>query len=103
MTPAIVVRPAAEAEISEAFQWYEDKSIGLGSEFMRVLDASLSAIQRFPTSYAVVHKEIRRAVLAGSPTAFTAFMRTILSLSLSVSTEAATLGSGRIGQKDNRE
>ena len=67
MTPRLVVRPAAEAEISEAFQWYEDKSIGLGSEFMRAVDASLSAIQRFPTSYAVVYKEIRRAVLRRFP------------------------------------
>jgi len=44
MTPAIVVRPAAEAEILEAIRWYEDKSVGVGSEFMRALDASLSAI-----------------------------------------------------------
>ncbi len=42
--PEIRIRPEAEAEISEAFRWYEDKSKGLGSEFMRALDASLSYI-----------------------------------------------------------
>lgn len=67
MTAAIVVRPEAEAEIAEAYQWYEDQSVGLGLEFLRALDASLSAIQRFPASYAVVHKEIRRAVLRRFP------------------------------------
>ncbi len=55
MTPAIVIQPAAETEITQAFRWYEDKSEGLGSEFMRALDATLSAIQRNPTSYAIIH------------------------------------------------
>ena len=65
--PEIVVRPIAEEEISEAFRWYEDKAEGLGSEFMRALDASLSAIQRYPASYAVVHKQMRRALLRRFP------------------------------------
>lgn len=38
--PEIIVRPEAEAEINEAFRWYESKSDGLGSGFMRALDAS---------------------------------------------------------------
>ena len=65
--PEIIVQPAAEAEITEAFRWYEDKSEGLGSEFMRALDATLSAIQRSPTGYAVIHKQVRRAVLRRFP------------------------------------
>ncbi len=67
MTPAIVIQPAAEAEITEAFRWYEDKNEGLGSEFMRALDATLSAIQRNPTSYAVIHQSVRRAMLRRFP------------------------------------
>ena len=65
--PEIVVRPAAEAEISEAFRWYEDKDEGLGSEFMRALDATLWAIQRAPSGYALVHKQVRRAMLRRFP------------------------------------
>ena len=57
--PDIIVEPAAEAEIAEAFRWYEDKDAGLGSEFMRALDATLSAIQRAPTGYAVLHETSR--------------------------------------------
>lgn len=67
MTPDIVIQPAAEAEITEAFRWYEDKSKGLGSEFMRALDATLSAIQRNPSSYAVIHQSVRRAILRRFP------------------------------------
>lgn len=65
--PEIIVQPEAEAEISEAFRWYEDKNEGLGSEFMRALDASLSFIQRNPTGYAIVHKQMRRALLRRFP------------------------------------
>lgn len=65
--PEIRIRPEAEAEVSEAFRWYEDKSEGLGSEFMRALDASLSYIQRNPAAYAIVHKQMRRALLRRFP------------------------------------
>ncbi len=61
--PEIVIRPEAETEISEAFRWYEDENEGLGSEFMRALDASLSYIQRNPAAYAKVYKQMRRAQL----------------------------------------
>jgi plasmid stabilization system protein ParE len=65
--PEVIVRPEAEAEITEAFRWYEDRSEGLGSEFMRALDASLSAIQRNPTAFAIVHRQMRRALLRRFP------------------------------------
>ena len=65
--PEIIMRPVAEAEISEAFRWYEDKSEGLGSEFMRALDAALASIQRNPMAYAVVHKQMRRTLLRRFP------------------------------------
>jgi plasmid stabilization system protein ParE len=65
--PELVIRPEAEEEISEAFRWYEDKSEGLGSEFMRALDAGLSYIQRNPAAYAIVHKQMRRALLRRFP------------------------------------
>ena len=65
--PEIIVQPEAEAEITEAFRWYEDKNEGLGSEFMRALEASLSSIQRNPTAYAIVYKQMRRALLRRFP------------------------------------
>jgi len=65
--PEIRIRLEAEAEISEAFRWYEDKNEGLGSEFMRALDAGLSYIQRNPTAYPIVHKQMRRALLRRFP------------------------------------
>jgi hypothetical protein len=33
MTPRVIVRPDAEREIQEAFDWYQERSEGLGLEF----------------------------------------------------------------------
>ncbi len=65
--PEIIMRPVAETEVNDAFRWYEDKSEGLGSEFMRALDAVLASIQRNPTAYAIVYKQMRRALLRRFP------------------------------------
>ena len=65
--PAVTILPPAEDDISDAFRWYEDKASGLGSEFMRALDACLSGIQRYPKSGSPVHKEVRRALLRRFP------------------------------------
>ncbi len=67
MTPEFVVQPEAEADISEAFRWYEDKDDGLGSDFLRMLEACFAVIERYPQSYPVVRKQIRRAVLRRFP------------------------------------
>ena len=67
MTPTLVVQPEAEADIAEAFRWYEEKREGLGLEFVGVVDACLAAIERHPQSYAVVRGQTRRAVLRRFP------------------------------------
>jgi len=47
----------ARADILDAFEWYEDKSQGLGLEFMRCLDALFHAIERNPYAYPCVLEE----------------------------------------------
>ncbi len=37
MTWRVVFEAAAQAEIAEAFDWYEQKSYGLGGDFLRVI------------------------------------------------------------------
>jgi plasmid stabilization system protein ParE len=67
MTYKIIVRPESEREIQEAFDWYEERSEGLGADFLRAADACLSGVQRSPEAYQVVHGEIRRALLRRFP------------------------------------
>ena len=59
--------PAHPPIPQEAFDWYEEQSEGLGSEFLRAADASLSAIQRMPFSFPVVKNQTHRAFLRKFP------------------------------------
>ena len=44
MSREIIIRPEAEAELTEAFQWYEARAAGLGSEFIRTVDRLFNSI-----------------------------------------------------------
>lgn len=61
------VRPQAGAELDEAAAWYAARSRGLGAEFVRVVDAAFSAIQRNPLQFPLVHGKVRRVVLRRFP------------------------------------
>jgi hypothetical protein len=50
----IAINPEAKAKLSEAFQWYESKEVGLGQEFLRALSACLALVQRHPEIFPVV-------------------------------------------------
>ncbi len=67
MKYTIIVRPEAEIELQEAFSWYETQSKGLGLEFVRSIDASLSSIIRSPIMYAVIYRNIHRTLIRKFP------------------------------------
>ena len=67
MTPRLVVRATAEADITGAALWYEQRSPGLGAEFLRAVDVILAEIPRMPERYPLVHREARRALLRRFP------------------------------------
>jgi toxin ParE1/3/4 len=67
MTYRIVVRPEAAREVQEAFDWYEQRSAGLGPEFLRAADACLARVQRNPLAFPQVHKEVRRVLMRKFP------------------------------------
>jgi len=63
----IIVRPEAQIEVQEAFDYDEEKSKGLGFKFMRSLDAALQSVKRNPLSYQTIYKESRRVLLRKFP------------------------------------
>lgn len=67
MTYELLVRPEAESDISEAYDWYENQRTGLGSEFVLCTEATLESIQRNPNLYPIVHKNIHRALIRRFP------------------------------------
>ncbi len=68
----VLVRPAAAADIDDAFLWYEQQRPGLGAEFLQTVDSALSAIRSNPQLHAVIHRNTRRALLTETLTAFSA-------------------------------
>ena len=58
----LIVKPFAEEDAAKAAVWYNNKSDGLGNEFLLALDAKINAIQRNPNHFQVVYKNIRRAL-----------------------------------------
>lgn len=67
MSRRLVVRPEAEAEMTDAFDWYEDRVPGLGSEFPLCVDAVFNAILRTPQQFPLVHRVVRRALTRRFP------------------------------------
>ena len=67
MTVQIGFRPEAESELTEARDWYRERGLGLGDEFLRAVDSCLATIQRLPESHPVVYRDIRRALLRRFP------------------------------------
>ena len=67
MTHTLSVLPEAQAELLEAFHWYEERSKGLGAEFFRTVQACMSSIERNPEMYPFVYHDIRRALLRKFP------------------------------------
>ena len=63
----LVVGAAAEADVLDAALWYEQRSPGLGREFLRAVDGTLAEIAAMPERYPVVRGEARRALLRRFP------------------------------------
>ena len=71
MTTDFVVRPEAEADIDEAYAWYESRSAGLGDRFLDAVEETIALIwdspQRFPEKHRDPDLAIRRALVDGFP------------------------------------
>jgi toxin ParE1/3/4 len=54
-----IIRPEAEADLSNAFSWYEDKRAGLGYDFLLQVEAGLKFIERSPEIHNVGYRGTR--------------------------------------------
>jgi len=57
------IRKEAEADIAEAYQYYESCRENLGADFMLCIDESLSRILRSPKQFRTVLEKVRRALV----------------------------------------
>lgn len=63
----VVISPLARDDIAAAAIWYELRAEGLGVRFRSIVDETLVAIVESPERFRVVHRDIRRGILADFP------------------------------------
>ena len=63
----MILRPAATADIQEAYSWYEAQSAGLGREFRDAVDAALLLVAAAPRAFPILHRDTRRVLLRRFP------------------------------------
>ncbi len=67
MTYSLRFLPEVEEDVIAGYVWYEEKSKGLGEDFLRVFYACAVEISRNPLIYPKVYEEFRRRLLRRFP------------------------------------
>lgn len=60
MKYSLTVRKEAELDINGAFEYYENRRLGLGHDFLLCIEEGLAKIERNPLHYKIIYKELRR-------------------------------------------
>lgn len=61
------LEPEAEADLLEAYGWYERQRSGLGVEFMECVEDALQVISRQPLHYAAGYRDVRQKLIQRFP------------------------------------
>lgn len=67
MTPNVIILPAAQAELTDTYDWYEDRNPGLGDRFSEEIESLLARIARHPDRFPYAAGHARRAHLSHFP------------------------------------
>ena len=67
MNYTVIVRSEAEADVEDAYRWYESRSQGLGNQFLLNVREALDIIRHSPRIYPIIREEFRRAPLGRFP------------------------------------
>jgi len=63
-------RPEAEADLDEAYTWYESQRRGLGMEFLEEASQLTARIESTPLQFPIVYRDARRALMHRFPYAY---------------------------------
>lgn len=63
----LAFRRAAGQDLAAAYGWYEAQRPGLGEQFLSAVNASFDLIGQFPEMFALVHGDVRRAIVSRFP------------------------------------
>jgi plasmid stabilization system protein ParE len=63
----LLIQPEAEADLDEAYRWYERQRPGLGREFIEYVEAVFDRISERPELHAVVYRTVRQTLVRRFP------------------------------------
>ena len=67
MSLPLALRPEAQAEFDHAVDWYEERRVGLGAEFIEHVEQILKQICATPERFPRVFRDVRQAVVRRFP------------------------------------
>jgi len=67
MSLALIIRPAALAELDDAAAWYENQQTGLGQDLVAEVQRVLDTIANHPQRYPIAAGDIREAPVSRFP------------------------------------
>jgi len=67
MPRRVLTTPEADADIADAFDWYEAQRAGLGPEFLAEVAAVFSYLEAFPEAHTAIRGATRRAIVHRFP------------------------------------
>jgi toxin ParE1/3/4 len=69
MSYRLQIRLAAEADVAEAAQWYDQRQPGLGEKFVKEVDRAIVRVLKNPLAFPVVFRrhEVRRVLTERFP------------------------------------
>jgi len=63
----LIVRPEAERDMAEAYDWYERQRPGLGEDFLLRVEAGLDSIRNDPHLCANIYLHVKRKLIRRFP------------------------------------
>ncbi len=63
MKYTLKIRKEAESDIDSIFEYYEEKRIGLGHDYLLCVEEALSKIERYPLNYRKIYKDLIKQTL----------------------------------------
>lgn len=65
MSLPVILDDDAQAELDEAFDWYDARSAERAAEFADAVEAVFTRIGARPRAHGIVYKDVRKAVVLG--------------------------------------
>ena len=65
--PELIFHPDVSSEIKASYNWYQERAVGLGEDFLNELEPAYQAIIEFPETWPIFQKGFRRFLLSRFP------------------------------------